>query len=204
MTGPSIAARLAHRTDVQQGGHVRWDDLFADLDAQAEALEVAERAGEIDERTRIEIGALSLGDRLRVAVGSPVQVRLAGGLAVSGTLARVGVDWLLVDEEAGRETVLALAAVVTFGGLGRSAAAPGSEGAVHARLSFRSALRGIARDRSPVRLHLIDGTAVDTTLDRVGADFVDIALHASGELRRRGEVRGVRTVPIAAIVAIRR
>jgi ATP phosphoribosyltransferase regulatory subunit HisZ len=183
---------------------VRWDDLFADLEAQADALAVAERAGAVEERTRIELGGIGLGDRLRAAVGTPVQVQLVGGLATSGTLHRVGVDWLLLDEDAGRETLVCLNAVVSVGGLGRAAAVPGSAGAVHARLSLRSALRGVARDRSPVRLHLVDGTTLDTTLDRVGADFVDLALHAPGEARRRTEVRGVRTVPLSAIAAVRR
>jgi hypothetical protein len=183
---------------------VRWDDLFADLEAQADALAVAERAGEVDERTRIEVGSLGLGDRLRAAVGTPVHVQVLGGLTVSGALHRVGADWLLLDETAGREAVLFLHAVVSVGGLGRAAAAPASEGVVHARLSLRSALRGLARDRAAVRLHLVDGSALDTTLDRVGADFVDVALHAPGEARRRTDVRGVRTVPVAAIAAVRR
>lgn len=182
---------------------MRWDDLFADLEARADALAVAERAGEIDERTRIELGGLALGDRLRAAVGTSVQVQVLG-LAVTGTLDRVGVDWLLVDEGGGREALLPLAAVLSVGGLGRGSAVPGSAGAVHARLTLRSALRGLTRDRSPVRMHLADGSALDATLDRVGADFVDVALHAAGEVRRRSEVRGVRTVPIAAIAAVRR
>jgi hypothetical protein len=183
---------------------VRWDDLFADLEAQADALAVAERAAEVDERTRIEIGALGLGARLRAAVGTPVQVQLVGGLAVSGRLDRIGPDWLLLDESAGREALLARSAVLFVSGLGRAADAPGSEGAVEARLLLRSALRGIARDRSPVRLHLVDGTVLDATPDRVGGDFLDVALHAPGEPRRRGDVRGVRTVPIAAVAAVRR
>ena len=58
-----------------QGGPVRWDELFADLEAQADALAVAERAGEVDERMRIELGGLALGDRLRAAIGRPAHLR---------------------------------------------------------------------------------------------------------------------------------
>jgi hypothetical protein len=75
---------------------------------------------------------------------------------------------------------------------------------VLAGLSLRSALRGIARDRSPVRLQLLDGEVVDATVDRVGKDFLDVARHAPGELRRRAEVRDVVLVPLMSLAAVRR
>jgi hypothetical protein len=182
----------------------RWDDLFADLEAQADALEAAERAAEISERTRIELARLDVHDRLRAAVGDPVRVQLLGGLDVAGTLARVGPDWLLVDEGNGREGLLARPAIRTVHGLGRRSAAPGSAGAVLGRLGLRGVLRAIARDRSPVRLHLLDGAVLDATIDRVGADFLDAAEHPAGEPRRRAEVRDVALVPLSALAAVRR
>jgi hypothetical protein len=133
-----------------------------------------------------------------------VRLQLTAGAALAGTLARVGADWLLLDEGAGREAVVTLAALRGVGGLGRHSAVPGSQGRVAARLTLRGALRGIARDRSAVRLHLVDGDVLDATLDRVGADFVEAARHAPGEPRRRGEVREVSLVPFAAIAAVRR
>ena len=72
----------------------------------------------------------------------------------------------------------------------RSAAVPGSAGPVESRLTCARAA-GIARDRSAARLHLVDGSDLDATLDRVGADFVEVAAHAPGEVRRRSEVRDV-------------
>jgi hypothetical protein len=183
---------------------MRWDDLFADLEAQAEALEIAERAGEVDERTRIEFGAIGVVERMRAAKGTPVRLQLSGSLAIAGVVSRVGADWLLLDEDAGREAVVALAAVHTVSGLGRLSAVPGSDGAVAARLTLRTTLRGIARDRSAVRMHLTDGAVLDATIDRVGADFVELARHAAGEPRRRGEVRDVVLVPTAAVAAVRR
>ncbi len=183
---------------------MRWDELFADLEAQAAALDVAERAAEVAERTRIEVGALGVHDRLAAGVGARVRIELLGGQACTGTIDRVGADWVLLDEGAGRESVVAVAAIRTLAGLGRTSAVPGSGGAVRARLTLRSALRGIARDRSTVRLHLRDGAALDATLDRVGADFVEAARHAPGEPRRRGEVRDVLLVPLDALAAVSR
>jgi hypothetical protein len=183
---------------------VRWDDLFADLDAQADALEVTERAAEIGERTRIEVAAIGLRERLRAAIGMPIRVQVAGGLALAGTVQRAGSDWLLLDEGSGREAVIVLTGVRSVQGLGRLSATPGSGGPVLAKLTLRTALRGIARDRSGVRLHMVDGDALDATIDRVGADFVEIARHAVGEARRRSEVRDVLLVPFTALAAVRR
>ena len=183
---------------------MRWDDLFADLEAQADALDIAERAAEVGERTRIEIAGIGMLERLRPAIGSPLRVRLVAGLALTGTLRRAGPDWLLLDEGSGREAVIVTSAVHTVQGLGRLSATPGSEGPVLAKLTLRTAFRGIARDRSRVRAHLIDGEVLDATIDRVGADFMEIARHSAGEARRRSEVREVLLVPFAAVAAVRR
>jgi hypothetical protein len=183
---------------------MRWNDLFGDLEAQWAGLELAERSGEVAERTRIETVAIGLGARLHAATGAALRIRLPAEQALTGTLVRTGPDWLLLDEGGGREALVALPAVLAVSGLGRLATVPGSEGRVLARLTMRHALRGIARDRSAVRLHLCDATVLDATLDRVGADFVDVALHAPGEARRRREVREVQAVPFTAVAAVRR
>jgi hypothetical protein len=50
---------------------------------------------------------------------------------------------------------------------------------------------------------LVDGGAVTGTVDRVGADFVEVAEHGPGEPRRQREVSGVRAVAFAAIAVVR-
>jgi hypothetical protein len=183
---------------------MRWDTLFADLEAQAEALERVARAGEISDRTRGELAGITLFDRLRAGLGVPVRVGLSGGADCVGTLRRVGPDWLLVADDAGRESVIVLAAVTTLRGLGRAAAVPGTAGAVQSRLGLGSVLRVVAQDRLAVRLELRSGTTIDATLDRVGADFVEVAVHEPGEPRRARAVRDWELVPFSAVAAIRR
>jgi hypothetical protein len=182
----------------------RWEALFADLETQAAALDIAERAVEVEERTRIEVGRLRLIDRLRPAVGAAVRLRCSGDERVAGRLARVGPDWLLVLDEAGGEAVVVTAAVLSVSGVGRLSAVPESESVVESRLGLRHALRGIARDRSPVRISVFDGTTIDGTIDRLGADFVELAEHPTGELRRRDQVRDVALVPLSAVTVVRR
>jgi hypothetical protein len=51
---------------------------------------------------------------------------------------------------------------------------------------------------------LVDAATLHGTIDRVGEDFLDLALHPAGELRRRDDVRGVSAVPLNAMTAVRR
>lgn len=183
---------------------MHWEGLFADLEAQADALEVAERAGEVTERARIETARLRLLDRLRAGVGLSLGLSCLGAVELRGQLRRVGPDWVLIDEGGGRETVIVLAAVTRVSGLGRLAGVPDSEGVVESRLGLPYALRMLARDRAAVRLHLIDATVLDGTLDRIGADFAELAAHPPAEARRRSQVREVVAVPLSAVAAVRR
>jgi hypothetical protein len=182
---------------------MRWQQLFADLGAQfAEAEAAADRA-ESASRTRAETGAVRLAERLAGAVGHPVVLRCRGAGPVAGTLAEVGIDWLLVEEEAGREALVATAGVLSVSGLGRQTAAPESPGVVRARLDLRRAVRALARDRSTVQVVLDDGTVLGGTIDRVGADFLELATHAPDEPRRAGAVRGVHAAALDGVAVIR-
>lgn len=183
---------------------MRWDELFSDFEAQLEAADAAELQAEVADRTRREAALVRLVDRLREAVEHPLAVSTWGAGSVHGRLLDAGGDWLLLEEEGQRETLVPLAAVIGVTGLSGRAAAPGSEGEVGRRLDLRWALRGLARDRAGVSVVLRDGTTVSGTLDRVGADHVDLAEHPPGEPRRAGAVRQVRVVPIAALALVRR
>jgi hypothetical protein len=109
---------------------------------------------------------------------------------------------LLVDD-VGREVLVSLGAVVAVAGLGAGTASPADLGIVGRRLDLRRALRGLARDRAVVQCFLDDGSTLTGTLDRVGADFVELAEHPADEVRRRGSVRGVRAVVLGAVAAVR-
>lgn len=189
--------------DDGEAAGMRWDDLFADLEGELEALERAELAGEVADRTRREQALLSLVDRLRTASGALVTVRSLGGHATTGRVREVGPDWLLLVQPAGhQQALLATGAVVTVTGLGAATATPGWEGEVARRLDLRWALRGLARSRTGVRLLLGDGSTLAGTLDRVGRDHVELAEHPPGELRRARAVRAVVTVPLTALSVV--
>jgi hypothetical protein len=183
---------------------MRWHGLFADLEGQMSEVETAQRAAEIEDRARAEIGRIRLVDRLRPAIGHSVRVRCRGDLALAGIVTRVGSEWLLIDEGGSREALVVTATLITVSGLGRLSAVPDSESLVESRLGLRHALRGIVRDRSAASVHLVDATTADGTIDRVGAEFIELARHAPAEPRRRNEVRDVVVVPLTAVAAVRR
>src|SRR5215210_4741212 len=168
---------------------MRWQQLFADLSAQFEEEEAAAERGESASRERAGTGALRLADRLGGAVGQPVVLGCRGAGRVSGVLTDVGVDWLLLEDERGIESLVASAAVTTVGGLGRRTAPP-ADGPVRVRLDLRRALKQLARDRSVVQLVMDDGEVLTGTIDRVGADYLELAEHPADEPRRAEAVRG--------------
>ncbi len=180
---------------------MRWKILFDDLEAQVEAADRAELDAEVRDRTRREGGLVRTDDRLRGAVGAPLVVTVHGAGVVHGRLLDAGPDWLLLEEQPGRDLLVPLSAVLAVGGLTRRAERPTGE--VAARLDLRWALRGLTRDRAPLQLLLRDGSTLAGTLDRVGADHVDLAEHAQGEVRRAHDVRAVRLVPLAALGLLR-
>jgi hypothetical protein len=182
---------------------MRWQQLFADLEARFEAEQDAAERGETSSRGRHEVGALRWVDRVAGALGSPVVLLCRGAGPVAGTLSDVGSDWLLLIDDRGRECLVAAAAVRAVSGLGRRTAPAQETGPVRGRLDLRRALRGLARDRAAVQLVLDEGTVLFGTIDRVGADYVELAEHAADLHRRAEAVQGVRAVVIDAVVVVR-
>jgi len=181
---------------------MRWQALFDDLEAEFEAAEREELDAEVRDRTRRETALVRTVDRLRAATGHPVVVTVPGG-SVRGVLRDTGDDWLLLEEQGTREALVPLAAVLGVSGLGRRTEVPGSEGELARRLDLRWALRGLVRSRAGVQLVLVDGAVLSGTLDRVGADHVELAEHPAGEARRASAVLQVRLVPVAALAVVR-
>ncbi|HYN74262.1 MAG TPA: hypothetical protein VES60_17345, partial [Nakamurella sp.] len=111
--------------------------------------------------------------------------------------------------------LIATRAVALVEGLTAVTALPLSSVAL--RLDLRHVIRGLARDRSPVVVLVagsavsgatgaaepgpaLSGTEITGTIDRVGADFAEVAVHAAWEPRRAGTVRSVVLVPLAAVL----
>ncbi|NMR20808.1 hypothetical protein [Cellulomonas fimi] len=174
---------------------MRWEALFADMEAQLEAARVAELAVDVAELTRAERATVRLGGRLRATRGSAVTFTLRGNETVTGTLVEVADEWVLVSEGI-RRALVPIAAVTAVRGMA-AGAAPESGGVVR-RLGLAHALRAVARDRASVRVST-DGGELAGRIDAVGADHADLAAGVDG---RRAD-GAVWTVPFGAIRVVR-
>jgi hypothetical protein len=185
---------------------MRWHQLFEDLAAQQQALELRERDAEFAEHTRAERGQVELLQRFAAVLGQPVRLRVRGMGTVEGALTDVGADWLLLDTPvggpAGRELLLPATGLLSVEGLsGRAETDPGVAGR---RLGLRHALRAVSRDRAPVRVHDVGGDHLTGTIDAVLADHLDLSRHADDEPRRGALVRGRTSLPYSALAGVRR
>jgi hypothetical protein len=181
---------------------MEWRALLSDLEAQFDGARALELSAEVADRTRRESARLRLADRLGPAVGSSVVISVRAAGLVRGELLAGGPDWLLIGESAGHEALVPLSAVSWLEGLSSRSNEPSSRGVVESRLGLGHALRALARDRAVVRAVLRDGSTLIGTVDRVGADFVELTQALAGEQGR--STRGtVRTVPHAALALLR-
>ena len=179
---------------------MRWEALFADLEAQLAAARAASDEAAAADLLRMEQARVALADRLAGSIAQGLKVRTGNGQGFSGRLAYVGAEWLVLAE--GQRSVLVpFAAILSVEGLGR-AVAPRPAG-IHARLGLASAYRALARDRAQVSVYAgSPATVSEGTLDRVGADFLEVALVPPGEHRRPASVRAVVALPFAAVAAV--
>jgi hypothetical protein len=182
---------------------MRGEQLFADLEAQGAEQEAAAEQAEEASRARAEYGRVLLADRLRGASGQQLSLTCRGVGELAGQLVDVGVDWLLLIDGQARELLVASRAVTAVAGLVAVTAPASEQGEVARRLDLRRALRGLARDRATVSCLIEDGGVLGGTVDRVGADFLELAEHPLDRPRRRGAVTAVRAVPLWAVVAVR-
>ncbi|TFC84026.1 hypothetical protein E3T26_06810 [Cryobacterium sp. TMT1-21] len=196
---------------------MRWDNLFDDLEGQLEHELNAEETDLRAEEERLRLGRLSLRNRLTglaraSGLGAGVlRVVLASGETLTLRPTTFGRDWLAADlldaGSTGAQCVLPLAAVA--GVIVRRDEIPDSlvtepESAVRLvdRIGLPFVLRDLCRRRANIEVHTRSGP-LRGTIDRVGRDHVDLAVHAAGTLRRESEVHQYRIVPITEIQLVR-
>jgi len=149
---------------------MRWEHLFADLEAQADAAQLASFDAQVRDRTRAERASVELASRLLHARDTTVSVTTHDGVTTRGSVADAAAGWVLIVESA-TQTLVPLTAVAFLTGLGPRVA---DVTEVERRLSLGHALRALARDRTRV---VIATQAGDVTgvIGVVGADYLEVS-----------------------------
>lgn len=197
---------------------VRWDLFFEDLEGQLASEWEAERAALDTEAERLRLSRVDLRSRLAgLAAEAGTRARdtptpafdLCDGTVVSASIAAVGADWCGLTTQGVRPgmTIVPLAAIeavtVSHGAMLHSArpvpAAPG----LGERMTLGFVLRDVTRRRVPVAVGLASGRVLTGTIDRAGADHLDLALHDAGAARRARDVSGYRLISFASIAWVR-
>lgn len=169
--GRSAQVRAAY------SGFMRFERIFEDLEGQFAHQQQEELRAVSEELARAERAQLTLADRLRGAGERPVTVHVGDGLRLSGVVREVGADWVALRDRAA-DSLVPLAAIAFVEGL-PTRARP-AEDSLHSPLGLGSVLRGIARDRSVVRLETAAGTVIGR-IAAVGADALDVNTLPTGE-----------------------
>lgn len=192
---------------------MRFDRLFDDLEGQLDHELGAEAVDLEAEEERLRLGRMSVRDRLRALAerqADPVRIVLRGGDTISLQVASVGRDWVSGRLDLGerRDALLPIASVASLV-LGRRqlpssvpTGEPDGDRSLSAKLTLSFVLRDLCRRRRTVDLRC-DGFQVTGTIDRVGRDHLDLAVHAVGEPRRERSVAQWRIVPFEQLVLVR-
>ena len=197
---------------------MRWDNLFDDLESQLEQGLSAEEIDLAAEEERLRLGRLSLRERLLSISESyerradyAIRLLLTSGESVSVRPATIGKDWFSSDvrddSPRRRQCIVALAGVAAIllsaDQVPRSlnGSARETETSVSARLGLPFVLRDLCRRRVDVEIVTPSGR-VTGTIDRVGRDHLDLAVHEAGTPRRNGAIGHYRIVPLSHVLMV--
>ncbi|MCU1513193.1 MAG: hypothetical protein JWO10_283, partial [Microbacteriaceae bacterium] len=152
---------------------------------------------------------------LREAAGSKprsgIRMVLNGGLVVCVRPMAYGRDWVsgdLIDESPRRLQCIVPIAAIAGLELERAqvvqslASSDGDDTGLASRIGLGIMLRDLCRRRRAIDVRLLDGE-LHGTIDRVGRDHFDLAVHEPGMHRREREVGGYRVVPFAQLLLLR-
>lgn len=144
---------------------MRWDKLFADLEAEAHESRLVERDALIDELRDGEWAstpwsAFCGGDVILVVAGARVEGHV------------LSVNRQIIHLRAERNDIIVNPVWVDE--ISASTRRSTTASAVAARLGWPHVLRACHRDRDRIQLRRRDGVSCSGTIDRVGQDFVSI------------------------------
>lgn len=195
---------------------MRWDNLFDDLEGQLEHELALEDVDQRVEEERLRLGRLALRDRL-MSLADPTSIPDAGirllltsGDRVTAQPTGFGRDWFTARIDGGRAQAVIVVAAVAGISMQRAeidrsldaARNPERSRTLSERLTLSFVLRDLCRRRTAVELWL-RAERLHGTIDRVGRDHLDLAIHEPDLPRRESAVNEYRVVSFAELALIR-
>lgn len=165
---------------------MRWDALFADLQAQWEAELRAVDDDEIRDLAEAEAAATHVADRIRARRGQQLSLRLLDGSDRTGLVVDVAQEWVLLGEGERRHLVPVAAIAMAWPLAGTAPEAP----AIERGLGLGHVLRALAAEGQGVVVRTRGGDHAGRIV-RVGADHLDLAASL-----------GVLSIPWAALLSV--
>jgi len=202
------------------GGHryrfdMRWDHLFDDLAGQLEHELQSEESDLQQEEERLRLGRLTIRDRLVAlransgSAGASIRCRLRSGEVERLRIVTVGRDWIAGDLEGGasrQQAIVPFAAIdallLTPEQAQNSLAQAAERSELAARLGVGFLLRDLCRRRAVVTVRTLTAD-VTGTIDRVGRDHFDLAVHDRDVPRRATVVDHVRVIRTDQVLLVR-
>ena len=194
---------------------MRWDSLFDDLAGQLDdELAVDDDAVRI-EAERLRRGRLTLRERLVALCGDadtpgPLVVELVDGTTWRLRVRSIGKDWIQAESgtPGGREVVVPLDAIAAVAMTQTQIDWSLDDVAVREprlldRLTVSFLLRDLCRRRAAVVVRTRTGSWTGT-VDRVGRDHLDLAVHEPGSPRRSRSVEQIRVIVLSEGVVVER
>jgi hypothetical protein len=199
---------------------MRWENLFDDLESQLAQELTAEEIDLQAEEERLRLARLGIRDRLHALhtlatheSERMLRLHLRDGSRVTAVSSTFGRDWFAGElvEESGRrpgciipfEAIDAVSltreqVLISLDG-GRQEESPA---ALSAKLGLSFVLRDLCRRRQGVEL-ILSRARLYGTIDRVGRDHLDLAVHDAGIPRRDTSVTDYRMVRFGQLLCVR-
>ena len=215
----AVDNRARHRRRLVSVEVMRWDNLFDDLEGQLEHERTAEDLDLHAEEERLRLGRLSVRDRV---VGiqqanarhshASLHLQLIDGTAITVRPTTIGRDWfsaellgLATPPVQGIVPLAAIDALILSADQISPSLSPSrpeeTERSLSTRLTLSFVLRDLCRRRKFVEVRLLNATLFGT-IDRVGRDHLDLAVHEPGSARRSSEVSQYRVIPFDRILLV--
>ena len=199
---------------------MRWDNLFTELETQWDAEYSAAERDRTRDLARQAVAETTLAQRVFAAWPGKGAIRVhCGGIGIDFRADSRGKDWLSGTVQS--PTMLAgyvlvqLACVsefeVTSTGVHEAAgclagscdqSSVENRPSLRERIPFRIVVRDLCRRRKRVTV-LHSGVLHTGTIDRVGADYLELACHDIREARRHVAVTSVRLLSLDQVALVR-